>query len=323
MSEHRRDPISGRWVVIAPERARSASDFVRPRPPAEPGPCAFCPGQEGEAPHEIRALRGDGGWRARVVPSRVPVMRVEESGERRARGVHVNAPGLGAHEVVVETPRHGVAFSELTEAEVTDVLAIWQERLRDLSHDTRMRTAMVCRNEGEAFGRAPAHAHSQVVASPILPAEREHELTIARQVHESRDACLACEVLRQELDERRRIVESSEAAVAYAPWASRVPFETWIVPTGHEARFEREPAPRLAQVAQLLLSTARRLDAVLDRPSWQLVLQTAPLREPPAAHGHWRVELMPALAPRSALEWGGLHVNPVAPETAAEWLRTA
>lgn len=323
MSELRRDPISGRWVVVAPERARAPGDFWRPRPEPAAGPCPFCPGQEAAAPHEIRAVRGDGGWRVRVMPSRVPVLRVEEGGDRRVRGAFVGAPGLGAHEVVVETPRHGTSLAELTVDELTAVLAAWQERIRDLSQDVRLRSVAVFRNEGPAPGLPPAHAHSQVVALPFVPHERDHELAQARQVHEARGACTACEVLAQELAEKARLVDESPAAVAFAPWASRAPFEVWVVPRAHEARFEREPAAHLEGIAAVLRSVALRLDRALGRPAHRLVLHTAPLREVPAPFGDWRIELLPVLMPASGLDASGVPVNPVAPEAAAEWLRGA
>lgn len=323
MSELRRDPISGRWVVVAPERARAPKDFWNPRPEPLPGPCPFCPGQEAKAPHEIRAIRGDGGWKVRVVPSRLPVLRVEEGGDRRVRGAFVGAPGLGAHEVVIETPRHGIELAALSLDELTSVLTTWQERIRDLSQDVRLRSVAVFRHEGPFVGLAPSHAHSQVVALPFVPHERDHELAQARQVHEARAACTACEVLRQELAEKTRIVDESPSAVAFAPWASRVPFEVWVMPRSHASQFEREPASHVEGVARVLLSAAGKIDRVLGRPASRMVLHTAPLREAPAPYGDWRIELLPSLSHPTGLDASGVPVNPVAPETAAEWLRDA
>lgn len=329
MPELRQDPLVGRWVVIAPERARRPSDF-RPEVPAiAGGPCPFCPGNESLTTPELLSVgrppgapRDGPGWSLRVVPNKFPALRVEGDLARESEGIFDRVAGVGAHEVIIESPSHEHGLGDLPLRAVEDVLWAWGERTRDLSRDRRLRSVQIFQNHGPRGGATLAHPHSQLVALPLVPPALAAELATARAHFERKERCLTCDVLRAERRAGARVVLEGEGAVAFTPFASRVPFETWIVPTVHASHFEDEPRVRLAGVAEVLREMVRRLDLALERPARNLLLQSGPLREHGLPHHHWRLELLPSTTRMGGFEQGtGVFINPVPPEEAAAFLR--
>jgi UDPglucose--hexose-1-phosphate uridylyltransferase len=333
MSELRRDPITGRIVISAPERRPVLAFETRARRPAlalSDDICPFCPGQEGLAGREILAWRPHGtphdgpGWRVRVVANRLPALRVEQ---------HLGSPpdtlcqafgGLGAHEIIVESPRHDAAFETMTREEIQMVLWAWRERIRDLRRDTRLRSFHIVKNVGAAAGATLDHPHSQLLALPLVPQHLEDELLGARVYYERYHRCVFCDVVQEESGTRQRLVRHAGGVVAFAPFAARVPFETWIVPEGHHHAFEEIPEDGLLSVAACLGDVMRRMRAALGDAALTLLLHTAPAGENVHASFHWHIELVPRLTAVAGLAWdGGVHVNPIAPEEAADVLRTA
>jgi UDPglucose--hexose-1-phosphate uridylyltransferase len=330
MSELRKDPVTGRWVIIAPERARRASDLRSAPPPSvETSLCPLCPGQETLTPPEIYAIRRqagavrDGpGWSLRVVPNKLPALRVEGELAREGDGLFDKMQGVGAHEVIIETADHAKGFGHLSTAELEEVLWSWRERMRDLSQDQRLRSIVVFKNHGAEAGATLAHPHSQLVALPIVPLAIAEELEGARAHWDLKERCIWCDVVQQERKDRTRLVQENDDAVALAPWAARAPFETWVLPRRHRAHFEEESRDVLRGVADVVRSTMRRLDVALDSPAYNLMLHSAPLRERGLAHYHWHIEIVPAVSRFAGFEWGsGFQINPVAPEEAAAFLR--
>jgi UDPglucose--hexose-1-phosphate uridylyltransferase len=323
MSELRKDPLLNRWIVIAPERAPLRSEF-RLAEVVEAAPCPFCPGHEHLTPTDIRrsADTSGQGWSLRVVPNRVPLLRVEGDLHRRQDGPLEAIAGIGAHEVIIESPDHAADLGDLSEQQVEGVLWAWSERLRDLSQDIRLLTGLIFRNRGAAAGARLAHPHSQLIALPIVPPRVSAELTGAAAYFQAQRRCGYCDLIQRELPSGPRLVLQNERAVAVAPWASRVPFETLVLPRTHGASFESEPREVIAGVAALLRRVVRRLMVALERPAWTLVLHTAPLRDPRVGHYHWHLEIAPVFAQPGGFESGsGCHVNPVPPEEAAAVLR--
>jgi len=329
MPELRRDPIVGRWVIIATERARRPAEPHPPAPPATPGRlCPFCPGHEDKTPHEVYASGRPGdapdapGWRVRVVPNRFPALRIEGEDGRQADGIYDRMNGIGAHEVIIETPEHGRQLADLADAELTDVLAAMKARVLDLAKDARFRYVVLFKNHGRTAGASVEHSHSQLIALPVVPRQVQEEIEGARRHHDLKERCIFCDIVAQERKERVRLVHENEAFVAFAPYAPRSPFETWIAPRAHASRFEEEPRERLALCAQALGTTLRRLRAALGSPDYNFMIHSNPLRDPPSPSYHWHVEIMPALTQVAGFEWGsGFHINPVPPEEAAEFLR--
>ncbi len=329
MPELRRDPIIGRWVIIATERAKRPSDIPRMRDQVPAGLCPFCPGHEDKTPREVyvagrpaSAPANGPGWKVRVVPNRYPALMIEGDLEREANGIYDRMNGIGAHEVIIETSDHAKDLGNLSDAEVTEVLFAFKARMIDLRNDLRFRYILLFKNHGQPAGATLEHAHSQLIALPVTPRQVQEEIEGARRHHEHRERCIFCDIVMQERKERSRLVLENEEFVVFAPWAPRSPFETWIVPKRHESNFEAEPKERLAYCAQALRSTLKRLGAALGDPPYNFIVHSNPLRDAPSLSYHWHIELMPALTHVAGFEWGsGFHINPVPPEEAAEFLR--
>lgn len=329
MPELRRDPIVGRWVIIATERARRPSDLARCPPPQQPAVCPFCAGQEAKTPPEVyvsgrapSAPPNSPGWAVRVVPNRFPALKIEGDLDRAAEGIYDRMNGIGAHEVIVETPDHRRTTKDLGDGELTDVLFAFKARVLDLRNDLRFRYILLFKNHGHLAGASLDHAHSQLIALPVVPGLVQEEIEGARRHHALKERCIFCDVVGQERRDRSRLVYENEEFVAFAPYAPRSPFETWIVPKRHESNFEAEPKERLRLCAQALGTTLRRLAAALGDPAYNFIVHSNPLRDPASPSYHWHIEVMPALSQVAGFEWGsGFHINPVPPEEAAEFLR--
>lgn len=330
MSELRRDPVTGRWVVIGPERARRPQDF-RPQPVGaiDGDMCPFCEGQETVAGRELLAWRDPGsapnsrGWHVRVVANRDPALRVEHALGEPADPLFQSVGGLGAHEVVIESPDHRATFATMTPEAVGRVLWAWRERIRDLRRDTRLKSFVVVKNVGAAAGATLDHAHSQVLALPVVPDHLRAELTGALNWYTETKRCVFCDVMAEEVTRERRLVSADDRSVAFAPFASRVPFEMWVFPREHEAAFEDAPDVTLTAMGARLQDVVRRLDVTLVFPPHTILLHTAPVGGDRAAY-HWHLEVIPRLMPVSGLAWdGGVYINAVPPEEAAEVLRNA
>jgi UDPglucose--hexose-1-phosphate uridylyltransferase len=328
MPELRKDPIVGRWVVIATERVRRPGDF--PRRPSVPrgGPCVFCPGHEAATPPEVLAYRDAPaepdapGWRVRVIPNKFPAVRIEGGLERRGEGIYDLMNGIGAHEVVVESPEHDGELSRLPPSALEDVLRAYRDRIVDLKRDERFRSVLVFRNRGVDAGATLEHPHSQLVATPVVPLVVADELQQSRAYHDYRERCLFCDILRQETEARVRVVVDTDRAVAFVPFAARVPFETWVLPRRHAAAFERTGDADLRGIAAALRTVLGKLDRALGDPPYNLLLHSAPSGVDESPSYHWHFEILPRLTGLAAFELGGsLHVNPVPPEDAGRLLR--
>lgn len=329
MPELRRDPIVGRWVIIATERARRPSDLPRAPAAVQPSICPFCPGQEDKTPREVyvsgrspSAPQNSPGWRVRVVPNRFPALKIEGDLDRQGEGIYDRMNGIGAHEVIIETPEHGRSMKELSDPELTDVLFAFKARILDLRNDLRFRYILLFKNHGHLAGASLDHPHSQLIALPVVPRQVIEEIEGAKRHYELKERCVFCDVVGQERRDRTRLIFENDEFVAFAPYAPRSPFETWIVPKRHESNFEAEPKERLGLCAQVLGTTLRRLAAALGDPAYNFIVHSNPLRDSSSPSYHWHLEVMPALSQVAGFEWGsGFHINPVPPEEAAEFLR--
>jgi len=328
MPELRKDPVIGRWVIIATERAKRPSDFHLTKVEQRGGFCPFCPGNESSTPPEVLAYRpgpaqpNGPGWTLRVVPNRFPALMIEGGLHREGDGIYDKMSGIGAHEVIIEGPDHRSSLVSLSEKEVEDILWAWRDRIVDLRRDTRFRYVLIFKNHGEAAGASLEHSHSQLIALPIVPRRVRDEMEGAKRHFDSKERCIFCDILRQEKKDHVRIVYENEEMLVVAPWAPRSPFETWILPKGHLSNFEDGKKSDFRGLANALRSTLRRLDAALDSPPYNFILHTAPLHERALPYYHWHIEIVPTLTKVAGFEWGsGFYINPTPPEEAAEFLR--
>jgi UDPglucose--hexose-1-phosphate uridylyltransferase len=328
----RRDPVTGRWVIISTERARRPNDFIREPVRIKGGACPFCPGNEGKTPPEILAYRpeadGNGhngpGWHVRVIPNRYPALEIEGQLDRQAEGIYDRMNGTGAHEVIIESPTHGDTYATMSERQIEDSLFAFRDRITDLRRDSRLKYVLIFKNHGETAGATLEHPHSQLIALPIVPRQVVEELKGARDYHQLKDRCIYCDIIHQESRSNVRVVMENENFLVVSPYAPRFPFETWILPKRHDSAFENSPADLFGGLARAIKTLAGKMDAVLDFPAFNMVIHSAPVHDHPTDHYHWHVEFMPRLTKVAGFEWGtGFYINPTSPEEAAKFLRDA
>jgi len=331
LPELRKDPIVGRWVIIATDRARRPTDFIRERVQIRgSGFCPFCYGNESKTPPEILAYRSDGsrpntpGWNLRVVPNKFPALGIEGTLNRQGEGLYDKMNGIGAHEVIIETPEHRTTMAALPAAQIESVLWSYRDRILDLKKDTRFKYMLIFKNFGEAAGASLEHTHSQLIALPVVPKRVQEEVTGARDYYSYKERCLFCDVIRQEFASGVRLVAENEKFFAVCPFAPRFPFELWIIPKEHQSSFEESTRIEFQHLAGLLKDMLGRLEAVLDHPAYNYIIHTSPVPDGVNDYYHWHLEIMPKLTSLAGFEWGtGFYINPTPPEEAAKFLREA
>jgi UDPglucose--hexose-1-phosphate uridylyltransferase len=329
MPELRKDPITGRWVIISTERRKRPSAFqVEHIQPIGDGVCPFCEGHEQYTPREVLSYRRNGaapngpGWEVRVVPNKFPALQVEGNLDRQGEGLFDKMNGIGAHEVIIETPDHTASLATLPASAVERVLWAFRERVLDLKQDKRFRYILIFKNHGAAAGASLDHPHSQLIALPVIPRNVRDEISGARQHFQHKERCVYCDIVRQELDERTRVISENADFVALSPYAPRFPFETWLLPKRHGSNFEDAPRHEYESLARMLKETLQRMNRALESPPFNLIIHSAPVADQAAEFYHWHVEIMPKLTKVAGFEWGsGFYINPTAPEEAAEVLR--
>lgn len=328
MPELRKDPILGRWVIISVERGKRPMDFVSPAQKKRGGFCPFCPGNEYTTPSEIMAVRGNTepntpGWSLRVMPNKFPALEANGVLSRKGEGLYDKMSGVGVHEVIVETPEHNLSLATMSSEAFNDTLTVYHKRLIALKDDPNIKYVLIFKNEGEAAGASLEHSHTQLIALPIVPRTVKDEIQGAKYHYEHRERCLFCDIIQQEQADGRRVVLENENYIAFAPFAPRSPFETWIMPKQHESAF----GPRGSSfkgLAELFQTVLMQLDSILDMPPYNFVLHTSPFNIERNEYYHWHIEIMPKLAKVAGFEWGsGFYINPTPPEDAAKFMREA
>lgn len=320
--ELRKDPITRSWVVAGhPEREKV---------PVEP--CPLCQTNRPDVLELLRLPTADNP-QVRVFPHFRPFYRIEGDPERGAEGIYDRMEPVGAHEIVVETPDHKKSLSQLSDEEIARVLEAYAMRISDLKRDARFKYVTVSKNEGPLGGEEWPHAHSQVTATIFVPRRVLYELRSAREWYRDRERCVFCDILRQEIRQKKRIVDSVGDFYAVCPYAARIPYEVWLLPKTHSHLFESMSGENRRHFATLLGRTLRRLRQFT--PNYHMVIHTAPNTAQSkgelsdywrtiAGDYHWHLEILPLLPnPSKSYTIKEVYFNGTLPEEAAERLRTA
>jgi len=329
MSELRKDPISGRWVIISVERGKRPTDFISPYQRKRGGFCPFCPGNEYTTPEEIMAFRPPGtnpnssGWTLRVMPNKFPALQIYGDLNKAGVGIFDMMNGIGAHEVIVETPDHMLSLSTMTLKAVEDVLWAYYLRITDLRKDRRFKYVLIFKNEGDAAGASLEHSHTQLIALPIIPILVKEETDSAKHYYGLKERCIFCDVINQEREFQKRIIYENSQYVALAPFAPRAPFETWILPKKHESNFQ-PPNKNFSSLAEILQVILKQMDKILEVPPYNFMIHTSPFQDEINDYYHWHIEVIPKLTKIAGFEWGsGFFINPTPPEESAKFMREA
>jgi len=328
LPEFRKEPVTGRWVIVSTDRAKRPRDFIRTQVVVQKkGICPFCPGNENRTPPEILAFRAHGGpnqpgWTTRVIPNKFPALRVEGDFDREPDGLYDRMNGIGAHEVIIDCPEHIASLGETTDTNTANVFWAFRERLADLKNDVRLKYTLLFKNHGEPAGASIEHSHSQLIALPIIPMAVQEELDGSRRYFDLHDRCVFCDIIRQERRDGKRVVHEDEDVIVLAPYASRFPFELWILPRRHASHLEFAPAEIYRGLASTLGRLLRKIDRALECPAYNFVLHNGTMKETDSPSYHWHLEIIPRLTRVAGFEWGsGFYINPTTPEEAASFLR--
>ena len=332
MSELRQNPATKEWVIIAKERAKRPEDFPKrsqiPEKPEELVKCPFCQGNEHLTPPEILSYRSPGtvanspGWWIRVVPNMFAALSPMGTLERlELNNFYRCMEGFGEHEVLIEHPHH-LSIATMEQVQVEEIFLGYRERSIILSQDKRFEMVLVFKNHGQSAGTSVKHPHSQIIATPIIPMHIRHRLEEAMRHFDDRGRCVFCEMIENEIKCAERVVFETENFVAFEPFASKSPFETWILPKRHDSSFnsiEYNMAKEFAYISRIVM---KKLHVGLGDPDYNYVIYSSPCHEKDVDYYHWRMQILPRINAIAGFELGsGIYINTVIPEEAARFLR--
>jgi len=326
--ELRKDPITRSWVI-------TGDDGTEPAPRSD-APCRFC--AEAVSPLQVIATRTEiegRPWSTRSEVNPSPLYRIEGEPTRRGDGIYDRMRSIGAHEVLVENPKHDRHLWNASDAEIEQYLRLAAQRIKDLKGDGRIKYISVFKNHGPNAGQEFEHPTSQLTATTFVPRRVLYELRAGREYFQQKERCVFCDIIGQEERQGLRVVELRGDFIAICPYAPRVPYETWILPRTHEASFERSGMAKgtgIREMGVLLRRTLQRIRTVTEE--FHMVLHTSPN----SLHGsgslgywktldedyHWHIEILPILGAKAkSYTFKEVYYSPVSSETAVKRLRDA
>lgn len=339
MPELRRDPIIGRWVIIATERAKRPTDFKCSIESPQLKGCHFCEGREGQIPPEIVAIRKEGtkpnepGWEARIVPDVSGFLDSKGDLDRHGKGLYDLMNGIGTHEILIMCPEHTANLHSIDDGRVAKSVELLTERIKQIRDDKRLKYVLVFANHGRAAGGSNlGHLHLQLIATPVTPKRVKEELIGARRYYDYKDRCVICDMIKQEIKDDLRVICKVDGFIAVMPFCSRFPFEIWILPLDHMCDFDQINHSHMVNLGKIYKEIFTRMNKVLGNFPFNAILHTAPFRRRQKRgywstiedDYHWHIEIMPRLTQVAGFEWGsGFYINPMAPEDACKALKEA
>lgn len=325
MSQLRRDPITGRWIIVNYEKAISPEGFTFEKIAKSENTtkCPFCPGNEKLTPPEIVAHRNvdapnTANWTIRVVPNKFPALAAKGELDKQGLGIFDRMNGIGAHEVIVDIPDHMHDIADISDKQAEEIIWAYISRSNDLRKDQRFKYILIFRNYGKSAGASLEHPHSQLIALPIVPKRVNEELHSSHEYYNYKDRCVFCDILTQGLADKERIVGENEHFISFCPFVSRFPYEMWIMPRKHESHFDSLAKEEVKPLGLILRDSLAKLKKLLNDPPYNYIIHTSPINGHEKEFYHWHIEIMPKLQSVAGFEWGsGFYVNPVPPEVAA------
>lgn len=334
MSEFRRDPITGEWVIVVPGRGARPNEHVAAPPsvPAAPD-CPFCEGNESKTPPEVAVAAAaarrpnERGWQVRVIPNRFPTVMGDPPGTGReeSSSTFVRRAGFGYHEVIIESPAHSPTFPYLSRDQALRVLRVCRDRARELSGRAGIVSTTLFENAGPESGGSLWHPHAQLVATPELSPSLRSEVEGAERLRERLGGQCPFEQVRdEEVRDGARVVFESSAFTAFAPFASAYPFELRVIPSRHTPSFGDANDSEVEVLSEQLPALLRSFLSLAPGASYNFVVKSPAGTMHRQDRYHWHLDVYPRLVRPDGFDLGsGFHVNTVAPEEAAQSLRAA
>jgi len=330
MPELRQDSITGNWVVIATDRAKRPENFTQAdkEETATNTDCPFCYGNERVTPPEVMAYRAPytkpdtPGWKVRIIPNKFPAFIPEGASKIDRNGVYVQMNATGAHEVIIDSPDHNKHLALLSNKEIVSIVTAFRDRYIELKKDKNIKYILFIVNHGKKAGASLEHPHAQLFASPIVPINITNELKGAAKHFKETNQCIFCNIIQEERKTRIRVIMDTKHFLAFCPFASRSPFETWIIPKKHTSHFENMSPPEINNLASIMRVTLAKLYDGLNNPDYNFYVHTSPCHSPELPYYHWHIEILPKLTIQAGYEMGsGIMINIARPEEAAAFLK--
>jgi UDPglucose--hexose-1-phosphate uridylyltransferase len=340
-NELRKDYLLDRWVVIAIERSRRPTDFYKPKPEvAKTAVCPMCVGNENMTPPAVMLYQKDDGeikrskdplvgeraknWLVRCVPNLYPAFSLPLQPEDEKQIIKNESlwNAIGHHEVLVESPNHEQhpADAQLTQLEL--VISAYIDRLKELRAKPYVKYVSIFRNHRIEAGASLSHAHSQIIATPMVPTTIKEEHKVSKAFYAKHGKCVFCDIIEMEAKGPRLISEDSDFVVL-APYASVNPLEFWIIPKKHAPNILNLTASEVSAFAKTLKTGLKALKDLINDPPYNYGIHLA-ITPQTQDYYHWHLEVYPKLATWAGFEKStGVYINTVTPETAAESLRKA
>ncbi len=330
MSVLRQDLATKDWTIISPNRAFRPEEYKKIKKPAEiedsKKKCPFCRGNEKMTPDELYSISAGDKWLVRVVPNKYPALEPKSSKkgsiERRDTGPYLNMDGIGSHEVVVESPNHNEDLVNMKINHIEKIIEAYRKRYLELTKNKDYQLIIIFRNHGEIAGSSIKHPHSQIVATPFVPNHVRHKLFETQRYFDDFGNCVYCDMLKYELKSKDRLIHENNDFVAFAPFASQVPYSVMIIPKTHYAGFTETPDGTNKNLASILQTVLKKIYGLLADPDYNYIIYSSPLDKSRQRNYHWHLEILPRLTNRAGFEIGsGVSINTMLPEDCAKFLR--
>lgn len=327
MPEMRFNHVTGDWVIIAPERAKRPGHVIvratKNPLPSHVDSCPFCVGNERMTGDEFLSMAdAHGAWRVRSVKNLYSALSADGEVFRGGNSLHAHMTGIGLHEVVIESPDHAMSPANMASDDRERLIDAYHRRFVAFYGDPRVDYVVVFKNHGVGAGTSLEHPHSQIVGTPVVPAQIRERLMDALRFRNDTGGCLYCETLRQELDEGARVVLENRSFVAFVPYAAMSPYHLWIFPKTHRASFANTTAHEREDLAAILGQLLRRVAMHLDDPDYNYVIRSLSPGESGVNYFHWYLAIVPRVTNSAGFELGtGMYINVSSPEESAALLR--
>lgn len=331
MSIIRKNMVTNDWVIFAPNRAKRPvelkgheSDNIKilsERPEYKPD-CPFCKGNEKEEDQEVLRIGDSKHWLVRILENKYSSVDRNIKPEKRGQPLRKEIDGFGIHDVIIDHTKHNKTLALMDCYEIENILKAYLKRYKQIQSNELVKHVVVFKNQGIKAGGSLEHPHSQIYGLPVIPFETSVRLREMERYFDLNDKCLLCDILQDELAEKVRIVTENEHFVSFMAYADLSPYHLWIMPRKHSASFSEISPAEMKSLADCLKTVFGKLYHLLKNPDFNYVIQSLAHYEREKDYFHWYLSVIPHLKHKGGLEYaGGLYVNPVLPETAAEQMR--
>jgi len=327
ISELRQDLVTGDWVVIATGRSKRPKEFSehgRQEMKENPDKLCFfcCPEKTGQEKDVLMYQNSEGEWTLRVIPNKYPAFSRGARVKHIEEGPYFMMDGVGYHEIVV-TRDHKKQIAELDGYQVAEIFDAYQDRYISLMNKKSVNFIEIFHNHGVEAGASISHPHSQLVAIPVISPYINLELTGAENYYRTNRKCVYCTMIDWETEQRKRIVFENDEFLVFCPFASRMAFETWVIPKKHKPYFERTPVESKVKAGEALQKAIFKIFKGLKDPAYNFYVHTSPCDGRDYPHYHWHIEIIPHTSTWAGLEMStGIEISTIRPEDAAEYLRS-